>query len=652
MNEEQIKIQDFLSILIVEDDEGLRRLIRRRLQRNNYNVRIAGSGEDAVASVMENQDVLLLLDFRLQDITGKEVVDQLKAKGYDVPFIIMTGNGDERIAVEMMKMGARDYLVKDRNFLEIVPQVIEQVLTRLMTERRLEGMEKALRESEYRFRMLFNSGTDAIAVHEVDQTGNALAFLEINDIAATRLGYSRDELYNMAPGDIVPKGNEDWKIAVDTLFRKKHALYETVHLAKDSRLVPVEINAHLIDLDGKAAVLSIARDVTVRKQLEEQLRQSHKMEAIGKLAGGVAHDFNNLLTAIIGYSELMLVKMKEENPHRDGIKEIKKAGERAASLTQQLLAFSRKQMLKPKVLNLNDVVTGIQKMLKRIISENIIFHSQLTPDLRQIKADPGQVEQIILNLSVNAGDAMQKGGTLTLKTENKIIDEDYCRRKPDSRPGHHVCLSITDNGEGMDKSTLQHIFEPFFTTKKSGTGLGLAVVYGIIKQHNGWITVYSEPGKGTTFNIFFPSIEGDAETVKEKDVSLQDLKGNNERILFVEDEEGVRKITVKSLRDYGYDVTDTENAQTALDIFKEQKGNFELIFSDIVLPDKTGIELVEELLKTHPRLKALLTSGYADNNSRWSDVNEKGFPFLQKPYSLVDLLKTIREVLNKSTNTT
>ncbi|MCP4150212.1 MAG: MEKHLA domain-containing protein [bacterium] len=645
MNAEQVQIHDFLDILIVEDDEGLRRLIRRHLRRNKYTVATASSGEEAIAAVTAKPDVLLLLDFRLQDITGREVIDRLKEKGFDVPFIIMTGNGDERIAVEMMKMGAKDYLVKDKNFLEIIPQVIEQVLTRLYTDKKLEGMEKALRESEYRFRMLFNSFTDAILVHEMKNMEPS-NFFEANDIAYERLEYTREELFALKPSDIeAPENKDETNTIKESLMNHKHALYETVYISKSGRQIPVEINAHLIDLSGKPAVLSVSRDITERKLLEEQLRQSHKMEAIGKLAGGVAHDFNNLLTAIIGYSELMLVKMDTENPHRDGIKEIKKAGERAASLTQQLLAFSRKQMLKPKLLDMNTVVSGIEKMLKRIIGENISFISSLEPGLMQVKADPGQIEQILLNLSVNAGDAMQKGGKLTLKTANRIIDENYCNLNPESRPGKFVCLSITDTGEGMTKETLQHIFEPFFTTKKVGTGLGLSVVYGIIKQHNGWITVYSEVGDGTTFSILLPAIESETENVVEERVSLNDLKGNNEKILFVEDEEGVRKITIRSLCDYGYNVTAAETFEEAMDLFEKHAGDFDLVFSDIVLPDETGIELVEELLVLKPGIKVLLTSGYADKKSRWADVNERGLPFLQKPYSLMDLLKTIREVL-------
>ncbi|MCU0285549.1 MAG: ATP-binding protein [Acidobacteria bacterium] len=453
-------------------------------------------------------------------------------------------------------------------------------------------------------------------------------------------------MFRMTPNDIeISDGEFDANAVRETLMTQKHVLYEMLHVTKGGKKIPVEINSHLIDLDGKPAVLSISRDITERKHLEDQLRQAHKMEAIGKLAGGVAHDFNNLLTAIMGYSELMLVKMEQDNPFRDGVKEIKKAGERAASLTQQLLAFSRKQMLKPKILDLNQVVMGIEKMLKRIIGENITLICEPMPNLWQVKADPGQVEQIILNLAVNSSEAMPKSGELIIKTENKKIDDHYVSLMPDSRVGSFVCLTFTDTGEGMSRDTLQHIFEPFFTTKKGGTGLGLSVVYGIVKQHNGWINVYSELGKGTTFNIYFPSVISPDDEKIEEGLSLKELQGNREKILFIEDEEGVRKITAKALRHYGYYVIEAINANEAIDLFKKDLESISLVFSDIVLADKTGIELVDELRAIKPNLKVLLTSGYADKKSRWTDVNEKGFPFLQKPYSLADLLRSVREVL-------
>jgi CheY-like chemotaxis protein len=359
----------------------------------------------------------------------------------------------------------------------------------------------------------------------------------------------------------------------------------------------------------------------------------------------VAHDFNNLLTAIMGYSELILVKIEPDSPHRENLEEIRHAGKRAASLTQQLLAFSRKQVLKPKILNLNQVVKTMERMLERIIGEDIRLVSQLEPQLDKIKADASQLEQIILNLTVNAVDAMPKGGALTITTQNKIIQPDTGNLSPDSRPGNFVCLSFCDSGVGIDKKVIPQIFEPFFTTKSSGTGLGLSVVYGIVKQHNGWINVHSEPRGGATFSIYFPALSSGEEESIEQELSLTEFGGNGEKILFVEDETGVREISAKALRDYGYKVIEAVTAGEAREIFEKENGNFHLVVSDIVLQDKSGIDLTENIQSFHPDTKILLTSGYADDRAHWTDIVKKGIPFLQKPYSLVDLLKIVKQVL-------
>jgi len=578
-------------------------------------------------------------------MNGKELISKLLREGINVPFVIMTGHGDERTAVEMMKLGARDYLVKDHSLLEVLPQVMEQVFLQVLTEKKLTEVRRALRESEERFKMLFNSGTDAIFVIEV-RDGIPGNFIEVNDIACTRLGYSRDELFQKTlkhfeiPED---QGVED--------FCKTNSnnigsfLYEAIQVTRDGERISVENNAHMFILGGKPAILCTSRDITARKHLAEQLRQAQKMEAIGKLAGGVAHDFNNLLTAIMGYSELLMVKMEANNPYREIIHEIKKAGERAASLTQQLLAFSKKQLLNPKTVDLNRVVTGMEKMLKRIIGEDIQLSSEMDSSIHKIKADQGNLEQIILNLSVNAVDAMPKGGILTIKTENRVIDEEFIRVIPSSFPGNFVCLSISDNGEGMEKKIIPHIFEPFFTTKKNGTGLGLSVVYGIVQQHNGWINVYSEPGVGSTFRVYFPSLPDADEDSDEAEIALEEYRGDGERILLVEDEEGVRKVALRVLRDYGYEVMEAASANEGAAIFKEENYKFDLVISDIVLPDKSGIELSEDIILLKPGIKILLSSGYADQRAHLSEVIKKGIPFLQKPYSLGDLLKNVKNVI-------
>ncbi len=404
------------------------------------------------------------------------------------------------------------------------------------------------------------------------------------------------------------------------------------------------------------ASLGILQDITERKQAEEalrtseeQLRQSQKMEAIGRLAGGVAHDFNNLLTAITGYTELLLNRVSDQDPLRKDIEEIYKAAEAAASLTRQLLVLSRRQVLQPMALDLNAVITDMEKMLRHLIGEDIDMVTLLEANLDRVKADRGQIEQVIMNLAVNARDAipMPEGGKLTIKTENVTLDEDYCTLVPEARPGKFVRLSVADTGSGMDKEIIPHIFEPFFTTKKGekGTGLGLSVVYGIVKQHEGWINVYSEPGQGSIFKVYLPTFSIKQKSQIKKIVSLPKLQGRSERILLVEDEQRVREFTTRVLRENGYVVFDAGNAKEALNIFEREKGNFHLLFSDIVLPDKSGSLLAEQLLSRKPELSVLLCSGYTDQRSQWPLMRERGFRFLQKPYSLADLLQAIRAAI-------
>jgi PAS domain S-box-containing protein len=648
MNSPEENVHDLepsFTILVVEDDQGLGHLIRKRLLRDNFEVVVASNGIEAISFIENKDNVLLLLDFRLGDMTGKEVIDRLKCKDLNVPFIIMTGHGDERIAVEMMKLGAKDYLVKDEAFMDILPRVLENVLNQLVTEKKLSRAKAALLDSEKRFRLIFNSGTDAIFLNAVEN-GKPGHFIEVNEIACKRLGFTREELLGLSPEDIEdPEWSKEHRELKEELIEKKGKLYEMTHITKGGKKIPVEINTRLIDFAGKPAFLSMSRDITERIHLEEQLRQAQKMEAIGKLAGGVAHDFNNLLTTINGYAELLLLKLGVDSPFREGVKKIKKSGEKAASLTQQLLTFSRKQVLQPRLLDLSQLVKGMEKMLKRIIDDEIDLILELEPALMQIKADHDQVEQIVINLAVNAGDAMGKGGKLTIRTENSLIDEYYSSLLPDSRSGMFVCLSISDSGEGIDNKTLQYIFEPFYSTKKIGTGLGLSVVYGIVKQHGGWINVYSKTGKGTVFRVYFPAAPGQDEKKGEGAVSLQSLEGKGEKILLVDDEEGFRKNTCEYLRANGYRVTEAVNAREAVGIFKQGQANYQLCLSNIELPDRTGIELIEELQSMKPGLKVLLSSGYTVRQLRDLEVGKDGYPFLQKPHSLVDLLSRIAELL-------
>ena len=374
------------------------------------------------------------------------------------------------------------------------------------------------------------------------------------------------------------------------------------------------------------------------------------MEAVGRLAGGIAHDFNNMLTAIIGYSDFILLQLEEECPMRKHIKEIMNAGKRAAVLAHDLLAFSRNQPLQKTVLNLNEIIADTENMMRRLINEDIELITISDTGLEMVNVDSGQIEQVLMNLIVNARDAMPRGGKITIKTENVIIDEDYCKIYTYARPGKYIRVSVEDNGTGMTEETLNHIFEPFFTTKErnKGTGLGLSAVYGIVKQHDGWINADSEPGYGTTFNIYFPafSIRGDSTPAgEEEEAFLKDFQGDNSRILLVEDEEEVRGFLEYVLSSNGYNVFITSNAAEALEIFKREDGDFQLIFSDVLLPDMNGVELADELLLYKPDLKVMLASGYMDDKAQLPFIREKGFCFLQKPFTAIDLLRTVKDVI-------
>ena len=383
-----------------------------------------------------------------------------------------------------------------------------------------------------------------------------------------------------------------------------------------------------------------------KEKMQTQLLQAQKMEAVGILAGGIAHDFNNLLTAILGCVEMAMLEVEgKEMVYRD-LKEIQVAAERAANLTGQLLLFSRKQPMKFSLVDLNDTIKNLLKMLRRLIAEDIEVITDLDSDLWNIRADRGTMEQVIMNLAINAGDAMPEGGHLTITSKNVELDEAQCRGLPEARPGKWIRLSVSDTGVGMDGKTGQHIFEPFYSTKElgEGTGLGLSVVYGIVKQHEGWMHVTSQPGRGSTFTSYLPAVSDKIEEKEEESVSMAKFHGGNKRILVVEDEERVRVFTKRGLDRNGYVVFAAGNAGEATEIFQKEDGNFNLVLSDVVLPDRSGIELVEEFISRKPDLRVLLSSGYVDHKSQFPVIQKRGFQFLEKPYTLGDLLRVLREV--------
>ena len=423
--------------------------------------------------------------------------------------------------------------------------------------------------------------------------------------------------------------------------------YEFVGRTKSDKRINLEVNVSYIPYKKGRAVQGFLRDITERRTLEEQLRQAQKMEAIGRLSGGVAHDFNNLLTIILGYSELAKTKIEPRHPVLKNIEQITKAGQRAEALTRQLLAFSRRQVIQPVSFDVNQLILDLEKMLRRLIGENIELVVLLKEDKGVIKADPGQMEQIIMNLSVNAKDAMPDGGRLIIETQAVSLDKEQKFGLDELEVGEYIRISVRDSGIGMEKELLSHIFEPFFTTKErgKGTGLGLSTVYGIVQQNNGFIKVSSELGDGTVFDIFFPRQESVTEFVVEKEIDDDKLYGS-ERILLVEDVPGLRHLAASTVTERGYKVTTAANGEEALSLFKKFNGMFDLLLTDIIMPGINGKKLAEKLSKQSPKLKIIFMSGYTDDAILPQTIADENIVFIQKPFTPIQLLWKIRKTLD------
>jgi two-component system, cell cycle sensor histidine kinase and response regulator CckA len=494
-----------------------------------------------------------------------------------------------------------------------------------------------LKDKDKKFRLLFEDHPQAMWVMDPD-TGR---FLEANAAASQLYGYTPEEFRGKSLRDL-DAGSEAAPALVPDA---PSGLAVWRHRDHHGRLIDIEAATHEIQYGGKRAILGVLLDITGRRSLEEQLRQAQKMEAVGMLAGGVAHDFNNLLTIITGYSQLILNNIDEDDPNRHSVEQIMKAGERAAALTKQLLAFSRRQVLQPKVLDLNKVVGGLGTMLRRLIGEDIDLHLELPPDLGRVSADPGQIEQVIMNLTVNARDAMPKGGVLTIETANVHLDHHYAGRHIAVKPGAYILLAVSDTGAGMDPATQARLFEPFFTTKASGkgTGLGLSTVFGIVKQSGGSVEVYSEPGRGTSVKVYLPRID-QAATLDDPSKKKKATRGS-ETILLVEDDEMVRTLVRETLLREGYKILDAPGPLEAKKMSEQFKAQIQLMITDVVMPKISGRDLAEQLSKRRPDMKVLYMSGYTDNAVLNSGILEKEVAFIQKPFTPLALTEKVREVL-------
>ena len=523
---------------------------------------------------------------------------------------------------------------------EILTFVARQVASAVEIKRN----ELALRRSEARYRSLVQS-----SVYGIYRSSLEGRFLDVNQALITMLGYeSPEEVLLLDPEkDIFAQPREHARLVDE--FRRTGRLdgIELKWKRRDGGIITVRISGRAVSsTDEPADVLeAIAEDVTDRRALEDQFRQSQKMEAVGRLAGGVAHDFNNLLMVISGYAEVILADLPGEHPLHEKGRAIQIAADRATTLTRQLLAFSRKQLLELKVVDVNAIVADMERLLRPLIGENIELAAVLTPQAAHVRADAGQLEQVLMNLVVNAKDAMPNGGRLTIQTQNILMDESLRRGQQFIRPGNYVMLSVSDTGTGMDKETQSRIFEPFFTTKEKGkgTGLGLSTVYGIVKQSGGYVMVQSEVGHGTSFHIYLPQVQGAAE--KHPAPTPAAAAGGSETILLVEDEESVRQLVRDTLASKGYRVLEADSGEAGIAIADKHEGQIDLIITDVMMPGMSGREMVNKLNQTRPAIRILYLSGYTEDAIVSEGKFESGTAFLQKPFSLQSLSKKVREVL-------
>lgn len=512
-----------------------------------------------------------------------------------------------------------------------------------------QAHEALTRQHDY-YRGILESRHESVIVIDRD-----FRIRELNENYLKTTGKSRDEVigqpcYRVSRGRAKPCGEDgDYQCPAAYTFKTgKHQSIVQRHFRPRGEPFDVEVSASpLQEENGKVSlVVETMRDITELNHLKALFLQAQKMEAVGRLAGGMAHDFNNLMNVVIGYSEMLLHKAASDDPGRQGLESILDAGERAATLTRQLLAFSRKQIIEPKILDMNAVITDMERILRRIIGEDIELLSKGIPGIGRVRADLGMIEQVIMNLAVNARDAMPDGGKLTIETANVEFDEHYVQTHQGSRPGPYVMLAISDTGMGMTPEVKARIFEPFFTTKEmgKGTGLGLSTVFGIVKQHNGYIMAYSEPGNGACFKIYLPRVEEEIESEGRK-VS-QRITGGKETILIVEDDEGLRTMAGMMLEDLGYTVLSCPSGADALARLSAYEGSVELLFTDVVMPGMNGKSLAEEVRSLRPEVKVLYTSGYPDNDIAHRGVLDPAALFIQKPFTSAALGAKIRKALN------
>jgi len=592
----------------------------------------------------------VLSDHGLPRFSGQEIVRVVQRQQPLLPVVIVTGSIDEETAADYIKAGAADYVVKQR--LHRLAPAVQRALVLRNALRDAMDAEAARDATEQRFRSLIEHSSDVITL--LDARGTIV--YSTQSLKPT-LGYAAVEMMGHSVFELVHPDQQPAAAALlerllqdpaavlraDFRVRQKGGLWRDLDVVMANRLADPHVRALVVTY----------RDVTDRKRAEESLRVAderlrgvQKMEAVGRLAAGVAHDFNNLLTAILGSTDLLLESLPADHPGHEDALETRRAAMRAADLTRQLLAFSRQQVLAPRVLDVNDVVRDVERLLRRLIGEDVELRIVPASGLAAVQADASQLEQVLVNLAVNARDAMPRGGILTIQTANVVLDDAYVASQPLVTAGDYVMIAVSDTGTGMDADTRARVFEPFFTTKErgKGTGLGLATAYGIVKQSGGYIWVYSELGIGTTFKVYLPRVVGPAEPLATTPVATGPLRGS-ETILVVEDQAEVRTLIRKMLEARGYRVLTAEHGPAALQIAALHSGPIHLLLSDVVMPGMSGRELSLTLSATRTTMRTLYLSGYTDESIVHHGVLAAGVAFLQKPFTADGLAQKVREVL-------
>lgn len=637
-----------LRLLIVEDSAEDAEMVVRELRRAGYTLVYERVDTlESMRSLLHWEWDLILADYKMPRFSGIDALAEFKTWKRDVPFIIVSGAIGEESAVEVVKAGAQDYVLKDRltRLVPVVQRAMKDAVDRReyrRLQRDRDRADEALRASEARLRVILESVQTGVMI--VDPESHVI--LEVNRELAEMVGLPVHQIVGSVCNKFVcpaAKGQCPLTDLGQTIDHSERQL-----IRADGSQIPVLKTVRQVVINGRRQLIESVVDISELKRLQEQVILSQKMEAIGQLAGGVAHDFNNILQVIMGYSEVLMRNTQKSEDCAEGIDNIYQAAQRAAMLTRQLLVFSRRQMVVPTVLEMSSVIESVQSLIEHLVGGDIRLTVQCPSNVPAVYADASQLEQLLMNLVVNARDAMPAGGELSVTAGETEVNEGQLGSMPGSRVGKFVTVAVADTGVGMDAEVIKHVFEPFFSTKGvgHGSGLGLSVAYGIAKQHNGWVQVESKVGKGSALTLYLPILEGDKSPAVMD--SASSLKGNGERILLVEDEPEVRVLATRVLMSAGYQVVAVGTVAEGEEALSRKGARFDMVFSDVVLPDGNGVELVEKALIRNPKLGVLISSGYTDERSRWQTIQDRGFPFLPKPHTPTRLLNTIREVLATS----